>query len=83
LIASRRVLANRDAINGSILKEVVMAKKKQKATVEAEAPATRNHAAAALADARFRKQVVADQKKYRPANRKADKAKLKQLAAAA
>ena len=60
-----------------------MAKKKQTTTVQAEAPATRNHAAAALADARFRKQVVADKKKYKRADRKAAKAKLKQLAVAA
>jgi hypothetical protein len=60
-----------------------MAKKKQTTTVQAEAPVTRNHAAAALADARFRKQVVADKKKYKRADRKAAKAKLKQLAVAA
>ncbi|WP_200339020.1 hypothetical protein [Rhodovibrio sodomensis] len=64
-----------------------MAKKKSKAkakaVLEVESPVVRNHAASSLADARFRKQVVADKKKYRPANRKADKAKLKQLAAAA
>ena len=60
-----------------------MAKKKQTTPVQAEAPATRNHAAAALADARFRKQVVADKRKYKRTDRKADKAKLKKLSLAA
>ena len=60
-----------------------MAKKKQKTTAQAEAPATRNHAAAALADARFRKQVVADKRKYKRTDRKADKAQLKKLSLAA
>ena len=59
-----------------------MAKKKQKANVN-QAPAPRNHAAAALADGRFRKQVIPNKRAYKRTDRKAAKANLKKDALAA
>lgn len=53
-----------------------MAKKKAKSTVELEAPAPRNHAAAALTDPRYRKQVVRNKRAYSRKGKQDPKARL-------